>query len=138
MSQRKAPPTERYAAYDRSRLERELAAAEANARDLRRRLAKLEEQLTQTQQAYNKTVHNMQDIVRENLQLSHECERLRLAAQHHGWEWLETHPSLHTMSRAELSAVRKAMARLHHPDTGGDSQRMQYWNAVLDQLEQRF
>jgi hypothetical protein len=36
----------------------------------------------------------------------------------------------------EVSAIRKAMARLHHPDTGGDAERMKLWNAALDPLEQ--
>ena len=35
----------------------------------------------------------------------------------------------------EISAIRKAMARLHHPDTGGDSERLKSWNAALDALE---
>jgi hypothetical protein len=28
------------------------------------------------------------------------------------------------------------MARLHHPDVGGDAERMKAWNAVLDPLEE--
>jgi hypothetical protein len=35
----------------------------------------------------------------------------------------------------EVSAIRKAMARLHHPDAGGDAERMKTWNAALDPLE---
>jgi hypothetical protein len=29
------------------------------------------------------------------------------------------------------------MARLHHPDVGGDLERMKAWNVVLDQIEQQ-
>ena len=36
---------------------------------------------------------------------------------------------------AEVGAIRKAMARLHHPDTGGDAERMKAWNAALDPLD---
>jgi hypothetical protein len=37
---------------------------------------------------------------------------------------------------AEVAAIRKAVARLHHPDTGGDAERMKQWNTALDALEQ--
>ena len=39
------------------------------------------------------------------------------------------------LTPAEVSAIRKAMARLHHPDTGGDVERMKIWNATLDPLD---
>jgi hypothetical protein len=39
------------------------------------------------------------------------------------------------LTPAEVGAIRKAMARLHHPDTGGDAERMKAWNAALDPLE---
>ncbi len=128
-------PAERYADYDRRRLERELDAAEASARDLHRRLKKMEEQFRETKHAYDKTVANMLSIVQENLQLTHECERLRISLQHEQAGTV-AHPSgLPRLSAEELSAIRRAMARLHHPDAGGDAQRMQYWNALLDQIE---
>jgi hypothetical protein len=34
----------------------------------------------------------------------------------------------------EVTAIRKAMARLHHPDVGGDPERMKAWNAALDRI----
>ena len=40
-----------------------------------------------------------------------------------------------SLSVDEVSAIRKAMARLHHPDVGGDPERMKLWNAILDPLE---
>jgi len=42
-----------------------------------------------------------------------------------------------SLSGAEVAAIRKAMARLHHPDVGGDGARMQAWNVALDQIEER-
>jgi hypothetical protein len=33
-----------------------------------------------------------------------------------------------------VNAIRKAMARLHHPDVGGDPERMKAWNAALDRI----
>ena len=130
---RKLPPAERYASYDRTRLERDLDTAETNLRELRRRVHKLEEQLDQTRQAYDKTVANMLEIIRENLQLTHECERLRFAAEIPFES--DLNPGLPSLSGDEISAIRKAMARLHHPDVGGNAQRMQYWNAFLDRIE---
>jgi len=38
------------------------------------------------------------------------------------------------LSDDEVNAIRKAMARLHHPDVGGDPERMKAWNAALDRL----
>jgi hypothetical protein len=35
----------------------------------------------------------------------------------------------------EINAIRRAMARIHHPDRGGDIDRMKLWNKLLDTLE---
>lgn len=35
----------------------------------------------------------------------------------------------------EAGAIRKAIARLHHPDSGGNAERMKLWNAALDRIE---
>jgi hypothetical protein len=35
---------------------------------------------------------------------------------------------------ADTRAIRKAMARLHHPDVGGNPDRMKAWNATLDRM----
>jgi hypothetical protein len=40
------------------------------------------------------------------------------------------------LSAVESAAIRKAMARLHHPDVGGNVERMKAWNALLDRLEE--
>ena len=38
------------------------------------------------------------------------------------------------LDEAEINAIRRAMARLHHPDQGGDSNRMKQWNKLLDEM----
>jgi uncharacterized protein (DUF1786 family) len=41
------------------------------------------------------------------------------------------------MTDEEVNAIRKAIARLHHPDSGGNAERMKLWNASLDRVERR-
>ena len=113
-------------------LERALGEARAAARRLTRELGKEQARHAQTADAYNKTVQNMLGIVQENLTLSNELDRLkrqqREVMYHSG---LTITPLPH-----EAAAIRKAMARLHHPDVGGDEQRMKAWNVALDKYEQ--
>ncbi len=100
-------------------------------RRLTRELNKEQARHAQTTDAYNKTVANMVAIVQENLTISNELERLkrqRREAEYHSG--LTITPMPH-----EARAIRKAMARLHHPDVGGDEQRMKAWNVVLDKFE---
>lgn len=125
-----------FADRDRAWLERELTDIQKANRELRRLLEKTQQQLAETSRAYNKTVENMLAIIRENNELTMECERLRWNAHH---PHVQFHAGFHNLPRInpeEASVIRKAMARLHHPDVGGDTQRMQYWNAVLDAIEQ--
>jgi hypothetical protein len=127
----------RYADHDRSWLERELASAASAARDLRRRLDKAQQQLAETTRAYNKTVENMLDIIRENNTLTLECDRLRWQCQREGVAVnFGAGPGvIQHLTPEEARAIRKAMARLHHPDVGGNVERMQHWNAMLDVIE---
>ena len=118
-----------------SMLESELAEAQAQVRRLTRELKKEQQRLTETAEAYNKTVKNLVRTVHENTVLRYEYERLKQRAPEE--------PKLSTpmmlgmaVSRIEVAAIRKAIARLHHPDVGGDPARMQAWNVALDQLEQ--
>ncbi|HEY1012908.1 MAG TPA: hypothetical protein VGE07_09425 [Herpetosiphonaceae bacterium] len=124
-----------FADRDRAWLERELQAARIAARETQRRLQKLEHQLAETTRAYNKTVENMMEIVRENMALAGECERWR--NQSHRAEFHDDGSliPLQQVTPDEARAIRKAMARLHHPDLGGNPERMKSWNAVLDRLE---
>jgi hypothetical protein len=127
----------RYAERDRTWLERELNAATSATRDLRRRLEKTQQQLAETTRAYNKTVENMLEIIQENNQLTNECERLRWQCQNNVYatEMPSESNGLPRITPAEARAIRKAMARLHHPDVGGSVERMQRWNALLDRIE---
>jgi hypothetical protein len=91
--------------------------------------------------AYKKTVANLTEIARRNTSL--EYERDMLAHERDLWKaraegvirplgvtGLSLDPT-----PAEVGAIRKAMARLHHPDAGGDAERMKLWNAALDPLD---
>ncbi|GAC1639653.1 MAG: hypothetical protein NVS4B8_06640 [Herpetosiphon sp.] len=117
-------------------LERELSDLRLSMRSLARQLRKTEARYAEIEQAYVKTVANLVHTTQENMSLRHECERLRRS--------VDAKPSYSPLSDAvfglhltlpEIAAVRKAMARLHHPDVGGDVQRMQAWNVALDILQ---
>ncbi len=114
-------------------LQREIEEASVTIRRLQRELAKEQSRHAQTTEAYNKTVANMVEVVQENLLLNNELDRLKQASKRSvdapsiAWTFTPT-PS-------EARAIRKAMARLHHPDVGGDEQRMKAWNTLLDRFE---
>lgn len=120
-------------AYPRTieELQRALDEAQGVVRRLRRELGKEQARHAQTTDAYNKTVANMVTIVQENLTLSNELERLKRQNRQAEYSYgLTITPLPH-----EARAIRKAMARLHHPDVGGDEQRMKAWNVVLDKFD---
>ena len=114
--------------------ERDLAEAQTEVRRLTRELKKQQQRLAETAEAYNKTVTNLVRTVHENTVLRYEYERLKRAPGTDG------RPAPNVLglnvTRSEVAAIRKAIARLHHPDVGGDAARMQAWNVVLDQLEE--
>jgi hypothetical protein len=115
-------------------LQYELEEAHKTIRSLLRQIDKAQARCDEVARAYNKTVANLVDITRENVVLEHERDMWQARAEgkmpacHLGIGALELTP-------AEVSAIRKAMARLHHPDAGGDAERMKIWNAALDPLE---
>jgi regulator of replication initiation timing len=116
-------------------IERDLAAAQTEIRRLTRELKKEQQRLAETSEAYTKTVSNLVRTVHENTVLRYEYERLKQRAP----EQRDCAPPNIlglNLTRIEVAAIRKAIARLHHPDVGGDGQRMQAWNVVLDQLEE--
>jgi FtsZ-binding cell division protein ZapB len=121
---------------DCARLERELDDARKTIKALLRQMKKLQDQQAETTRAYNKTVANMVEIVRENTSLARECESWKSRA-------MGIAPSLSldglpgAISAEEAQAIRRAIARLHHPDAGGDTERMKAWNATLDAIENR-
>jgi ATP/maltotriose-dependent transcriptional regulator MalT len=116
-----------------SELQRQLDEAQATIRRLTRELAKEQARHAQTTEAYTKTVSNMVEVARENALLSHELERLKRNARSEQAQTVRALPF--DVTPAEANVIRKAMARLHHPDVGGDEQRMKVWNALLDQLD---
>jgi hypothetical protein len=117
-------------------LQSELAEAHATIRSLMRQIKKEQDRHAEISRAYTKTVANLVEAMRENTTLARECELLRAQINSgagappllDGLELAPTPP--------EIGAIRKAMARLHHPDAGGDTERMKTWNAALDRLEQ--
>jgi hypothetical protein len=95
-------------------------------------LSKEQTRHAETARAYNLTVANLVEATRQSAQLEHERDMWKTRAE--GQAAPFTAGTL-TLTPAEISAIRKAMARLHHPDTGGDVERMKLWNATLDPLE---
>lgn len=115
-------------------LRRELAAAHKTIGELRRRGTALQRSYDDLLRAYRMTVANLVQRTAECTALERERDDWRCQAQERSTESAFTAGSM-VMSDAEIAAVRKAMARLHHPDTGGDPERMKAWNAVLDVME---
>lgn len=115
-------------------LQKELQEAHKTVRTLLRQISKEQQRHAETTRAYNKTVANLVEVTRENNALVRDRDMWRARAEgaltpfRIGGLTLELTP-------AEVSAIRKAMARLHHPDAGGDAERMKLWNAALDPLE---
>lgn len=115
-------------------LEHELGEAQAQVRRLTRELKKERQRLAETAEAYTKTVANLVRTVHENTVLRYEYERLKRVAPDSGDRPGPRVMGMH-LTRIEVAAIRKAIARLHHPDVGGDVERMQAWNVALDKLE---
>jgi hypothetical protein len=113
-------------------LQKELEEAHRTIRSLLRQLSKEQTRHAETARAYNLTVANLVEATRQSAQLEHDRDVWKARAE--GQAAPFTAGTL-TLTPAEISAIRKAMARLHHPDTGGDIERMKLWNATLDPLE---
>ena len=113
-------------------LQKELEEAHRTIRSLLRQLSKEQTRHAETARAYNLTVANLVEATRQNAQLEHERDMWKARAEGQGTSF--TVGAL-TLTPAEVGAIRKAMARLHHPDTGGDVERMKLWNAALDPLD---
>jgi hypothetical protein len=118
---------------DPALLEQELAEAHKTIRALLRQLDKERGRYDECLRAYNKTVANLTEIVRENTILERELDEWRRKGERAGAP-VQIGGLGISMTPDEVSAIRKAMARLHHPDTGGDAERMKLWNAALDPL----
>jgi hypothetical protein len=116
-------------------LHEELRAALKAVHRLEREARKAEARYQELERAYQMTVRNLVTVTGTCARLESERDQWR--------EHAERGPSAAGMgvgelrlSRREVAAIRKAMARLHHPDVGGDPRRMQAWNTLLDALEQ--
>lgn len=116
-------------------LRREIDDAHRTIRALMRRLADEQEQQVKTKHAYEQMKANIMEMNREFATVERERDLWRQRAEQQGvLEWHEAMPNL---TPDEISAIRRAMARLHHPDQGGDSERMKEWNKVLDRLDKK-
>lgn len=112
----------------------ELRAARRTIRALEREVRKAEDRYQELARAYQMTVSNL-------VQATGTCTALEMERD----MWRDRAEGLPVatdfaagamrLSRREITAIRKAMARLHHPDVGGDAGRMRAWNALLDALE---
>lgn len=119
---------------DPAQVEHDLAEAHATIHRLLRQISKEQSHYDEVARAYSKTVASLMEITRENAVLEHERDMWKARAEgvaspfNIGGLMIDLTP-------AEVGAIRKAIARLHHPDMGGDSERMKAWNAALDPLE---
>lgn len=127
-------PRESSALLDEEALRRELEEARKTIREQRRQADKAQARYDELARAYRMTVENLVRASGECASLERERDQWRRRA-----EQAPSTAAFETgtlkLSDEEINAVRKAMARLHHPDTGGDAERMKAWNALLDALE---
>jgi septal ring factor EnvC (AmiA/AmiB activator) len=124
-------------------LRHELAQLQANSRNLHRQLEKARLAAEEARRAHAKMVATLTETMRENTWLEHDRDMWRARAQRLEHEPLgSTHHDgpidigqlAGQISDEEINAIRKAMARLHHPDVGGSPDRMKAWNAALDRI----
>jgi hypothetical protein len=119
---------------DTAWVQHELDEAHKTIRSLLRQIDKEQARYKEIARAYELTVANLVTITQENNVLERERDTWRARAERTPAP-LVLGTGLLALTSAEVSAIRKAIARLHHPDTGGDSERLKAWNAALDTLE---
>ena len=136
-----SPPPDR----EKELMRRELAELQTASRALRRQLDKALTALTEAQRAHSKMVETLTETVRETTVLTSERDSWRLRAlrsegrltNEYGpppIQRIDVTALSSQLTEDEVTAIRKAMARLHHPDVGGDPERMKAWNAALDRI----
>ncbi len=118
-----------------SELQRELTRARTTISALHQEITETTARHVELTRAYQLTVANLVKTTKACAALVHERERWRAQAEARPATASFTSELL-ILSSVEIAAMRKAMARLHHPDTGGNAERMKMWNAVLDALEE--
>jgi hypothetical protein len=122
-------------------LQRELSEAHAMNRGLLRQLKKVQDSLTEAQRAHAKMVVTLTETMRENTLLTtdrdmwkNRAQRYEMREEEREGQTLELGGLTGAITEDEANAIRKAMARLHHPDLGGNAERMKVWNAALDKF----
>lgn len=135
------PPTNNPAERERELLIRELEEAHAMNRGLLRQLKKAQSAAEEAARAHAKMVATLTETMRENTALTIERDTWRDRAQKAGANMEQSAIDIGTLvgeiTEDEVNVIRKAIARLHHPDTGGNPERMKAWNAALDRIERR-
>lgn len=126
-------PRESPALLDEEALRRELETARKTIREQRRQADKAQDRYDELARAYRMTVENLVRTSGECASLERERDQWRRRAEQAPSAAVFETGTL-KLSEDEINAIRKAMARLHHPDTGGDAERMKAWNALLDAL----
>lgn len=116
-------------------LRNELEEAHKTVRTLLRQLGKEQTRHHEIARAYNMTVANLTEVSRENAALSRDRDQWKARAEGRPLVVLDPRSPFPPLSGDEVRAIRKAVARLHHPDVGGDAERMKLWNAILDPLD---
>jgi hypothetical protein len=123
-------------------LQRQLSEAHAMNRGLLRQLKKAQDSVTEAQRAHAKMVSTLTETMRENTSLSIDRDMWKARAQRYEMRDEDGTPSSldiralgGQITEEEANAIRKAIARLHHPDLGGDPERMKAWNAALDRIK---
>jgi hypothetical protein len=122
---------------DHDTLLSELEAAQKTVRMLLREMDKAQRRYDDLHRAYKMTVDNLVKTSGECSMLERERDQWKQRAEQRYEQESQLQTPIPTkLSPEEIAAIRKAMARLHHPDTGGNAERMKAWNALLDKLEQ--
>ncbi|MFN8567786.1 MAG: hypothetical protein U0Z44_09775 [Kouleothrix sp.] len=85
------------------------------------RSAKEQARWSEVVRAYNKTVASLMEITRENAAIEHDRDLWKARAEGAAVPFNIGGMSIE-LTPAEVGAIRKAMARLHHPDAGGDAE----------------
>ncbi len=115
-------------------LQHELEQMQATRHRLLRQIEQEQASHQNIMQTYKNIVEHLVEISRQTMELERERDLWRARLSASGIATVLDEQITLTMD--EIGAIRRAMARLHHPDAGGDTERMQIWNVVLDRLEQ--
>lgn len=122
---------ERQIASDEETLRQDLEEARQTIRRLTHQIRAEQGRCEDAARSYNQVVAKLVTVSRENAVVEHERDMWRQRTEQRS----TAAPRGFDITPDEARAIRKAMARLHHPDQGGDPDRMKEWNAILDQLE---